>query len=88
MQTVTFDVAERDLKNIISKTIRDKDETIIAVDEGAVVLLEESEWDHIKETLRLLSDKISLSAMMESHAIRDIGQKPEGMTPDEAFDDV
>ncbi|MGD9975416.1 MAG: hypothetical protein AB7S77_20330 [Desulfatirhabdiaceae bacterium] len=88
MQTVTFDVAERDLKNIIHKTIRDKDEIIIAVDEGAVVLLEESEWGHIKETLRLLSDKISLSALIESHAIRDFGQKPEGITPDEAFDDV
>jgi len=88
MQTVTFDVAERDLKNIIHKTIRDKDEIIIAVDEGAVVLLEKSEWGHIKETLGLLSDKISLSAMMESHAIRDDGQKPDGVIPDEAFDNV
>lgn len=88
MQTVTFDVATRQLKSIINKIIKDRDETIIAVDEGAVVLIEESEWDHIKETLRLLSDINSLSSLIESHAIREQGQKPEGMTPEEAFDDV
>ncbi len=85
MQTVTLDVAARQLKSIINKIIRNKEETIIAVDEGAVVLIEESEWGHIQEMLRLLSDKNSLSALMESHAIRDRSQTPEGIAPEEAF---
>ena len=88
MHTITFDIASRDLKSVILKAIKDKDETIIATDEGSVVILDESEWSHIKETLRLLNDKDSLVALIESHAIRDKGGKPEGLDPEEAFHDL
>ncbi|MCD5417746.1 type II toxin-antitoxin system prevent-host-death family antitoxin [Candidatus Bipolaricaulota bacterium] len=88
MRTVTLDQATIDLKDIILRAIRDHDETIISSKEGAVVVLDESEWSNIKETLRLLSNKESLAALLESHAIRDRGEKPEGVTPEEAFKDV
>ncbi len=88
MRTVTLDQAGADLKAIIQQTIRDKDETVIASSEGAVVVLDENEWLNIKETLRLFTDKQSLSALMESHAIRERGEKPKGITPEEAFKDV
>lgn len=88
MRTVTLDQAAIDLKSIIQRTIRDRDETVIASNEGAVVVLDENEWSNIKETLRLLTDKESLAALLESHAIRDRGEKPEGVTPEEAFKDV
>jgi PHD/YefM family antitoxin component YafN of YafNO toxin-antitoxin module len=88
MRTVTLDQATSDLKDIILRTIRDHDETVISSKEGAVVVLDESEWSNIKETLRLLSDKESLASLLESHAIRDQGKKPEGVTPEEAFKDV
>ena len=88
MHTITFDIASQNLKSLILKTIKDKDETIIATDEGSVVILDESEWSHIKETLRLLSDKESLAALIESHTIRDKGERPEGISPEEAFKDV
>jgi len=88
MRTVTLDQATSDLKDIILRTIHDHDETVISSKEGAVVVLDESEWSNIKETLRLLSDKESLAALLESHAIRDRGEKAEGLTPDEAFKDV
>jgi PHD/YefM family antitoxin component YafN of YafNO toxin-antitoxin module len=88
MHTITYDTAARDLKSVILKVVKDKDETIIATNEGAVVILDESEWSHIKETLRLLSDKQSLAALITSHAIRDQGGRPEGIRPEEAFRDV
>ncbi len=88
MHTITFDIASQNLKSLILKTIKDKDETIIATDEGSVVILDEREWSHIKETLRLLSDKESLAALIESHTIRDKGERPEGIGPEEAFKDV
>ena len=88
MHTVTLKEADRDLKGIIRRAIRDKDETVIASDEGAVVILDEAEWSNIKETLRLLSDKESLSALLESHMSRDRGERPEGTTAEEAFKDV
>ena len=88
MHTITLDMASRDLKSIIMRAVKDKDETIIATNEGSVVILDESEWSHIKETLRLLSDKESLAALIGSHAIRDQGGRPEGINPEEAFRDV
>ena len=88
MHTITYDTAARDLKAIILKAVKDKDETIIATNEGSVVILDEREWSHIKETLRLLSDKESLAALMGSHSIRDQGGRPEGIAPEDAFRDL
>ena len=80
MRTFTFEQASENLKEIILGAIRDKEE--------AVVIVDESEWSQIKETLRLLSDNESLTSLLESHAIRERGEKPEGITPEEAFKDV
>ena len=88
MRTVTLEQAITNLESIIKKTIRDHDETIIASREGAVVVIDESEWSNIKETLRLLSDKESLAALLESHAIRDRGGKPVSLSPEEVFGNV
>ena len=85
MNTITLEMASQDLKKIILKAIKDKEETIIATNEGSVVILDESEWSDMKETLRLLSDKDSLAALIESHAIRDKGGRPGGIDPEEAF---
>jgi len=39
-------------------------------------------------TITLDSDKESLAALLESHAIRDKGGRPEGIDHEEAFKDV
>ena len=88
MRTVTLEQAITNLESIIQKTIRDHDETVIASREGAVVVIDENEWSNIMETLRLLSDKESLAALLESHAIRDRGEKPVSLSAEEVFGDV
>jgi len=88
MRTITYETAVRDLKGVILKTVQDKDETIIATNEGSVVVMDEGEWSHVKETLRLLSDKESLAALIASHSIRDQDGRPEGITPEDAFKDL
>ena len=88
MRTITLDQAIDNLESIIQKTISDHEETIIASKEGSVVVIDEGEWSNIKETLRLLSDKESLTALLEAHAIRDRGGKPVGLSAEEIFGDV
>ena len=88
MHTITFNQASQDLKGVIKKTINDKDETIIGTDDGSVVIIDESEWSHMKETLRLLSDKNALTSLLESHAIRAKGKRPAGISVEKAFADV
>jgi PHD/YefM family antitoxin component YafN of YafNO toxin-antitoxin module len=64
MRIVTLEQAITNLESITQKTIRDHDETIIASRDGSVVVIDESEWSNNKETLRLLSDKGSLAALL------------------------
>jgi PHD/YefM family antitoxin component YafN of YafNO toxin-antitoxin module len=88
MRTITLDQAIDNLESIIQKTISDHEETIIASKDGSVVVIDENEWSNIKETLRLLSDKESLAALLDSHAVRDRGEKPEALSAEEVFGDV
>ena len=88
MRTITLEQASIDLPNIVQRTLQEHSETVIASQEGAVIMINETEWQNIKETLRLLNDKASLASLIESHSIRDKGEKPEGITFKEAFQDV
>ena len=63
-------------------------ETIIVSEAGAVVLIEQQEWEHMLETLRLIQDKTSLKALLDGHKQRDAGDVPDGVTMEEAFYDL
>jgi PHD/YefM family antitoxin component YafN of YafNO toxin-antitoxin module len=88
MNTILLKNAEKNLKDIIAKTITDNEETVIVTDQGSVVMIDEKEWEHVKETLYLLNDKESLSSLLQSHALRDAGKEPEGKTIEEVFSAV
>ena len=88
MMTIGIEEAKKDLIRIIGETILNNDETIIVAEQGSVVLLEEKEWENIKESLRLLNDKKSLSALLHGHEMRDSGCVPKGKTLNEAFHDL
>ena len=85
---ITFNQASQYLKGVKKKIINDKDETTITTDDGSVVIFDETEWSHMKETLRLLSDKDALTSLLESHAIRDQGKRPAGVNFEKVFADV
>ena len=85
---ITFNQASQYLKGVIKKIINDKDETTIITDDGSVVIFDETEWSHMKETLRLLSDKDALTSLLESHTIRDQGKRPAGINFEKVFADV
>ena len=88
METILLKKAKSGLRDIIRRAVVDGDEIVIASDDGAVVVLAQQEWSQIQETLRLISDKNSFSALLTAHALRDRGEKPAGITPEEAFRDV
>ncbi|MEZ4659054.1 MAG: hypothetical protein R3A44_01640 [Caldilineaceae bacterium] len=60
----------------------------IVSDHGAVVMIAESYWESIQETLRLLQDTRSLKALLEGHHLRATGHPIQAKTPDEAFSDL
>jgi len=74
MHTITVREASKNLPDVITKTINNVDETIIVADNGTVVMVAESYWEAIQETLRLLQDKRSLKALLDGHRLRATGQ--------------
>ena len=88
MRIITLDQATADLPNIVQQTLQEHNATVIASPEEAVIMIDETEWQNIKKTLKLLNDKDSLACLLESHSARDKGKKPVGITFEEAFSDV
>ena len=69
-------------------TIKNVEEVVIVSDYGSVVVVDQNEWESIQETLRLLKDKRSLKALLESHKLRDENKKIKAKSVDEAFYDL
>lgn len=88
MRTITINKAIKELPKLIEKIIEDHEELVIASDKGAIIMIDQSEWDSMQETIRLLKDKKSLSALLESHRMRDEKINPQSKIIDEVFSDL
>lgn len=86
MVAITLNTAKNNLENIVKKTIDNQEETLVVTDNGNVVLVEQSEWNSIMETLRLFSDKRSLSALLEGIEARKKGKALQGKSIEEVFE--
>jgi len=71
MNTMTLLEASGNLAKVIESTINNSDETVIVSKNGSVVMVDQNYWEEIQETLRLLSDKQSLTALIEGHKKRE-----------------
>ena len=76
------------LSSMVHHALESHEEVSIATSQGAVVILAQDEYESMQETLRLLNDKKSLSALLESHKHRDEHTQPPSYTVLEAFDDL
>jgi PHD/YefM family antitoxin component YafN of YafNO toxin-antitoxin module len=88
MNAIGVKQAIQNFPQLIRDTVNNREETIIVSDNGAVVLIEQQEWENMQETLRLLQDKTSLKALLEGHRVRDMGNVPESVSIEEAFYDL
>ncbi|MCP5052786.1 MAG: hypothetical protein GY940_36800 [bacterium] len=88
MHTLSVENAMKDLPGLIDRTINDVDEVVIVSDSGSVVMVDQNEWESLRETLRFLRDKRSLKALLESHKLRDEGKEIDAKSVEEAFYDL
>jgi len=87
MQTITLNKAIDNLPEIIQKTISNFEETVIATDDGSVVIINQSDYNAMMETLNLLKDEKSLNALLEGHKQRKNGSV-SGKNIDQVFNDL
>jgi len=69
MKTVTLNTAVKNLPELVKQTIENCEETVIATDEGAVVMIDEYEWNKMMEEIRTLKEKAA-KARKEAERIR------------------
>lgn len=68
--TISLQKASQNLSMIVNDTIENNEETAIVSDDGSVVMINQNEWENIKETLNLLNDEKALKALLDGHGDR------------------
>ena len=74
IQYYTLQQASADLDQVIARAVCEQEKAAIVSDNGTVFLISQEEFESMQETLRLLSDKRSLNALLEGHSRRETGQ--------------
>ncbi len=88
MNAITLDNALSNFPYLINNAVLNYEETVIVSDKGSVVVVAQSEWNSIMETINLLKDKKTLRALIDGHSDRKKGVKTESKTIEEAFYDL
>jgi len=66
MKTVTLNTAIENLSELIKNTLENKEETIIATDDGAVVMVDQKEWNNMWAHIDLMRDKRGMQAVLDT----------------------
>ena len=88
MRTITIEQANNDLIGHINYTLDTHDEVNIASNHGSIVMIPQIDYESMQETLRLLSDKKSLKALLDGHSARDSNHHLKSYTIEEVFGDL
>ena len=88
MQFYTLQQASSDLGQVIARAVCDHEEASIVSESGTVILVPQEEFEAMQETLRLLSDRRSLTALFTGHAQREAGERPVLPSVEQVFHDL
>jgi|GEM_PF-792489 len=66
MKTVTLNTAIENLSELIKNTLENQEETIIATDDGAVVMVDQKEWNNMWAHIDLMRDKRGMQAVLDT----------------------
>jgi antitoxin YefM len=87
MVAMSISEARQRLFELRAQVVEDHDQVILTHKNGNIVLISMAEWEAYQETSRLLKDKASLRALLQSFEVHDAGQR-KGKAPDEIFADL
>jgi len=88
MKTITLEQASQNLMSHINYTLDTHEEINIFSSNGAIVMIPQDDYESMQETLRLLSDKKSLKALLDSHDARDKGIIQKVYKIEDIFGDI
>ena len=87
MEALSIVEGRERLFELREKVISDHDQVILTHEGGNVVLISMDEWNAYQETRRLLRDKETLRALLQSFEDHDV-KKMQGKSVDDVFSDL
>jgi prevent-host-death family protein len=87
MEALSISEGRERLFELREKVISDHDQVILTHESGNVVLISMDEWNSYQETRRLLRDKDTLRALLQSFDDHDMGRS-HGKSVDDVFSDL
>lgn len=66
MKTVTLNTAVQNLPELIKQTLDNQEETIIATDDGAVVMVDQKEWNNMWAHIDVMTNKRGMQALLDT----------------------
>jgi len=88
MKTITYQQADKNLLTHINYTLTTHEEVNISSENGAIIMMPEVDYESMQETLRLLADKKSLMALLNSHERRNNQEDITSYSVEEVFSDL
>ncbi len=88
MVALSISEGRRRLHELRKKVVSDHDQVILTHKSGNVVLVSMDEWNVIQETQRLLKDRETLEALVQSFKDHDAKKRDRGKSVTEVFSDL
>ena len=86
MEALTISEGRKRLFELRNRVVSDDDQVILTHKSGNIVLISMEEWESFQETRRLLKDKETMKALIQSFEDHD-GGKQYGKPVSEVFSD-
>ncbi|MBL4825589.1 MAG: type II toxin-antitoxin system Phd/YefM family antitoxin [SAR324 cluster bacterium] len=87
MEALTISEGRKRLFELRTQVVSDHEQVILTHKNGNIVLISMEEWESYQETQRLLKDKETMKALIQSFEDHD-GRKQYGKSVNEVFSDL
>ncbi len=87
MEALSISEARKRLFELRQNVVDNQDQVVMTHKQGNVVLISMEEWEAYQETMRLLNDKATLKALVDSFEAHETG-KSTGKTIEDVFADL
>ena len=84
----TINLVSENPAKYFSNVLKNNEELIVRTDSGNIVILPESYWNQMNETLKLILDKKSLQSLLEGHLSKDNNTEIKKFSVEEVFHDL
>jgi PHD/YefM family antitoxin component YafN of YafNO toxin-antitoxin module len=86
--TATIEKVTADPTFYFRNVQQNREELIVGSDNGNLIVIPESDWNQMNETINLLMDNLSVNSLLSGHSARENGIDTKKYSFEEVFHDL